>query len=388
MSIQKKRIIIFSCLVFFLTTTQPCCSDQIPAIGKVPQQVEDQFLPDPPDIQVETWVKNLEIPWSLVFLPNGDALVSERPGRIKIIRKNQNIPEPYTEILETLHLGEGGLMGLAVHPRFEENPYIYAMHTYRGKQGPLNRVIRLHHQEKTAVFDTVIIDNIPGHRVHDGGRIGFGPDGMLYVCTGDIWQADLAQDKSSLSGKILRLTPDGEIPKDNPFPDSPVWSLGNRNPQGLAWHHETGVLFSSEHGPSGEFGLRGMDEINIIQKGANFGWPRVVGAAGNDPYHDPVVMWIHATPPGGMAFVKNDLYVATLRSEALIRIRMETADGDFRVSAIERWFATDNFSGKYGRLRDVVLGPDKSLYVLTSNRDGRGSPRPDDDKILRIVFAE
>lgn len=211
---------------------------------------------------------------------------------------------------------------------------------------------------------------------------------MLYVCTGDIWQSDLAQDKSSLAGKILRLTPDGEIPKDNPFPDSPVWSLGNRNPQGLAWHHETGVLFSSEHGPSGEFGLRGMDEINIIHKGDNFGWPRVVGAAGKNPYHDPVVMWIQATPPGGMAFVKNDLYVATLRSEALIRIRIETSEEDFRVSAIERWFATDNFSGKYGRLRDVVLGPDNSLYVLTSNRDGRGNPRPGDDKILKIILAE
>jgi glucose/arabinose dehydrogenase len=314
--------------------------------------------------------------------------VSERPGRIKIIRKGENMPEPYVEIRETLHLGEGGLMGIAVHPRFEENPYIYAMHTYRGEQGPLNRVIRLRHQDKTAAFDTVIIDNIPGHRVHNGGRIGFGPDHMLYICTGDIWQTDLAQDKNSLAGKILRLTPDGEIPKDNPFPYSPVWSLGNRNPQGLAWHHESGLLFSSEHGPSGEFGLRGMDEINIIKKGANFGWPAAVGATGKNPYHDPVVMWIQATPPGGIAFIKNDLYVATLRSEALIRIRMEMADGDFKVSAIERWFATGHFSGKYGRLRDVVPGPDKSLYVLTSNRDGRGNPRPGDDKILRIVLPD
>ena len=146
--------------------------------------------------------------------------------------------------------------------------------------------------------------------------------------------------------------------------------------------------FSSEHGSSGEFGLRGRDEINIIQKGGNFGWPAVVGAAGKNPYHDPVVMWLQATPPGGIFWVKNDLYVATLRSESLIRIRMETADGEFKVSAIERWFATENFSGKYGRLRDVVSGPDKSLYVLTSNRDGRGRQRPDDDKILRILLPD
>lgn len=131
-----------------------------------------------------------------------------------------------------------------------------------------------------------------------------------------------------------------------------------------------------------------MDEINIIQKGAHFGWPHVVGAAGKNSYHDPLVMWKQATPPGGITFVNNDLFVATLRSEALIRIRMETADGDFRVSAIERWFATDNFSSKYGRLRNVVTGPDNSMYVLTSNRDERGSPRPDDDKILRIVLPD
>lgn len=382
---RKRNIIIFS-FIFFLAFTQPCCSDQSPVIGKVPQQAEDRFLPDPPDIQIKSWIENLEIPWSLVFLPNGDAMVSERPGRIKMVRKDQNFSEPYMEIRETLHSGEGGLMGLAVHPRFEENSYIYAMHTYMGEQGPLNRVIRLRHQKNTAVFDQVIIDKIPGHRVHNGGRIGFGPDHMLYVCTGDIWEADLAQDRNSLAGKILRLTPDGEIPKDNPFSESPVWSLGNRNPQGLAWHPETGTLFSSEHGPSGEFGLRGMDEINIIQKGGNLGWPAVVGAAGKNSYHDPLVMWIQATPPGGMAFIENDLYVATLRSEALIRIRMKTGDGIFKVEAIERWFATGPFSGKYGRLRDVVSGPDNALYLLTSNRDGRGSPRPGDDKILRMVL--
>jgi glucose/arabinose dehydrogenase len=388
MTINQKTTLIFCCLFLFFITTQPSSGDQGPVIGGVPQKVDDLFVPDPPDIQVETWVENLEIPWSLVFLPNGDALVSERPGRIKIIRKDQTIPEAYLEIRETLHAGEGGLMGLAIHPRFVEFPYIYAMHTYIGELGPNNRVIRLRHQGKTAVFDTVIIDNIPGHTVHNGGRISFGPDDMLYVCTGDVWQAELAQDRNSLAGKILRLTPDGDIPRDNPFPESPVWSYGHRNPQGLAWHLPSAILFSSEHGPSGEFGLRNKDEINIIQKGGNFGWPHVVGAAGKNSYHDPLVMWKQATPPGGIAFFKNDLYVATLRSEALIRIRLETTNRNFNISTIERFFTKGHYSGKFGRLRDVVLGPDESLYVLTGNRDGRGKVRPNDDKILKIVFSD
>jgi len=356
-----------------------------PVVGDPPQKIEDNFIPDPDDYRVDVWLQGLEIPWSLVFLNEEKALVSERRGSIRLIINGILEPEPYKIIQEAEHIGEGGLMGLAKHPDFPEQPYVYVMYTYRNQGELFNRVARYIDTGKTLEFDLVIQENIPGHRVHNGGRIAFGPDKMLYVCTGDIWQADIAQNRDNLGGKILRYSPEGGIPADNPFNDSPVYSMGHRNPQGLGWHPETGFLFSSEHGPSGEYGLRGMDIINMIQKGGNYGWPLVVGAANLDGYIDPVIMWVRATPPSGMAFWKDSLYVATLRSEALVRVGFESAGDSHEVKSIDRLFADDWFKGKYGRLRDAVVGPDGALYVLTNNRDGRGNPRQGDDRILRLI---
>jgi quinoprotein glucose dehydrogenase len=288
-------------------------------------------------------------------------------------------------ILELAVGGEGGLMGLALHPDFPEEPYLYAMHTYRGPDGVKNRVIRLEDRGDHGRFDKVIIENIPGGLNHNGGRIAFGPDGMLYVTTGETFDAQLAADLNSLGGKILRLTPEGKVPEDNPFPDSPVYSFGHRNPQGLAWHPETGQLFASEHGPSGEFGLRAHDEINMIRPGGNYGWPNVVGAPGLKPYADPLVVWKEtAVPPAGMAFYDGDLFVAVLGRGALIRISLAQLGPGYRVERIERWFAQAPHETRLGRIRDVVAAPDGRLYFLTSNRDGRGSPRPGDDKIYRL----
>ncbi|MBR9980777.1 MAG: PQQ-dependent sugar dehydrogenase [Desulfatitalea sp.] len=360
-----------------------CSAQGDPVVGGVPQTVPDTRRSDLAGYKVETWVEGLEIPWSLVFISAEEALVSERPGRIRLIRQGRVLPEPYAEP-EGLHTGEGGLMGLALHPEFPDPPYIYAMQTYREGGRSANRVVRLRHAGERATADRVIIDKIPGHRVHNGGRIGFGPDGMLYITTGDIWQADLAQDPDSLAGKILRLTPDGAVPADNPREGSPIYSSGHRNPQGLAWHPATGGLFSSEHGPSGEYGLRGRDIINVIEKGGNYGWPRTVGKVNRPPYIDPLIMWETATPPGGVAFWNGDLFVATLRSEALIRIQVTPRDGGYQVTAIERWFTEDHADVAFGRLRDTVVGPDNRLYILTSNRDGRGRVRPGDDRIVRI----
>ncbi len=354
------------------------------ASGFYQGQPQDQFLPEVPGVQVESWVESLEIPWSLVFLPDGRALVSERPGRIRMVENGSLRAEAYAT-LEVAHIGEGGLMGLALHPQFPDVPFIYAMHTFQRSNGVENRVVRLLHEGDHGVFDTVIIDGIPGGRAHNGGRIAFGPDGMLYVTTGEIFQGHLAQDLSSLGGKILRITPEGGIPEDNPFSESPVYSYGHRNPQGLVFHPETGSLFSSEHGPSGEQGWYGHDEINIIVPGGNYGWPEVIGAPGDERFVDPLVFWEPATPPSGMTFWNRDLLIATLRSQALVRIVVETGDGTYQVQEIERWFADGDFSGRFGRLRDAVTGPDGSLYVLTSNRDGRGSPREGDDRILRIT---
>jgi len=373
-----------------------------PIVGPKPQTVDDVFIPAPIDIGVENWITGLEAPWSLVFLPDGRALVSERPGRVRLIRDGQLAPEPYA-VFETtrgasgvgdffLNLfarGEGGLMGLAVHPDFPKAPYIYAMYTWRGQSGVRNRIVRLRDHGDYGTFDKIILGGVPGALFHNGGRIAFGPDGMLYATTGEIFERRMAQDLKALGGKILRIDPEGNIPADNPFPGSPVWSYGHRNPQGLAWHPETGQLFQSEHGPSGEVGFGAHDEINIIEKGRNYGWPLIVGAPGKAPYADPIVMWPeNSVPPTGIAFHQGDLYIATLRSEALIRLKLSRSGRRFSVTAIERLFAENEDDGVRGRLRDAVSGPDGALYVLTSNRDGRGSPRPGDDKILRLWVAK
>ena len=357
-----------------------------PILGQVPQTVTDVFLSEVTGLTVETWVENLEIPWALVFLPDGDGLVTERPGRIQYIPAGHDRPSLYAE-LDVAHVGHAGLMGLALHPDFESRPFVYAMHSYYKADKLYNRIVRLRHEGTRGVFDRVIFDEIPGDVTHIGGRIAFGPDGMLYVGTGDVQKPETSQDLEALSGKILRITPEGRIPNDNPFPDSPVYSYGNRVVQGLTWDLETGALFDSEHGPSGEMGLAHRDEINIIDKGGNYGWPEVVGAPGIPVYRDPIVMWKRSSvPPGGMTFYRGDLFVATLGSQALIRIRFNRIGLAYEISRIERWFANDRENGLYGRLRDVTVGPDGDLYVLTSNRDGRASIRPGDDKILRLRF--
>jgi glucose/arabinose dehydrogenase len=380
------KYLLFRVLVILLAFPLSACSQ---IAGNIPQTVQDRYLPDGDGVRVQAWIGNLNIPWSLVFLPDGRALVSERPGSIRLIKDGKLRQKPYASIT-VAHTGEAGLMGLALHPEFPKKPYVYAMHTYKKDDGSLaNRVIRLKDNGETAAFDKVVIDNIPGARLHDGGRIAFGPDGVLYITAGENFEADMAQDLGMLGGKILRITPDGAIPADNPFKGSPIWSYGHRNPQGIAWQPGTGKLFESEHGPSGEFGRFGHDEINVIVKGANYGWPKVIGAGGQTPYIDPIEVWKAATPPSGMTFykgallvhVRGDLFVATLRSRALIRIRLA---GE-RITAIERWFATEGGESRYGRLRDVVEGPDGALYFLTNNTDGRGTPSPGDDRIYRIT---
>jgi quinoprotein glucose dehydrogenase len=382
-----------------LLLVSPLSAAADPLVGPAPQQVKDRYVPKPDGLRLETWVDGLEVPWSLVFLPDGRALVSERPGRIRLIRNGTLQEKPYTTLeaakgqsglfgffTRLFAGGEGGLMGLAVHPDFPKKPYIYAMHTYRDRSGTGNRVIRLIDEGSRARFDRVIVDGIPGASLHNGGRIAFGPDGLLYVSTGEIFEAEHADDLSSLGGKILRVTPDGGIPPDNPFPNSPIYSYGHRNPQGLAWHPETGDLFVSEHGPSGEFGLRAYDEINVIRRGGHYGWPRAVGAPGNEKYVDPLIAWKDiTTPPAGLAFWRGDLYLAVLGGGTLIRIGVDGGTGNYRITRLERLFAKSPSDSLLGRLRAVAVGPDGLLYFSSSNRDGRGDPAPGDDKIYRLV---
>jgi glucose/arabinose dehydrogenase len=279
--------------------------------------------------------------------------------------------------------------GKQVHPKFADNGYVYVAYTYRSGFNRLqNRLVRLREDAKASkgIFDKVLIDNVPGSNNHDGGRVKFGPDGKLYWTTGDAQSARLAQDRKSLAGKVLRLNSDGTVPTDNPFPNSYVYSYGHRNPQGLAWQAGTSRLYATEHGPSGFQGCC-RDEVNFIEAGKNYGWPEIRGDETKDGMVAPMV---HAGTsetwaPAGAVFATlgpwaGSLLFTGLRGQTLYRIELDANDPR-KTAKLERLYYR-----RFGRLRDIAKGPDGSLYLLTSNRDGRGNPAVDDDKVLRIIF--
>jgi glucose/arabinose dehydrogenase len=320
---------------------------------------------------IGTVTSGLDTPWGIAFLPSGSALVTERnSGRIVEITDGE--VREVGRVGETLAQGESGLLGIAVSPAFDTDRFVYLYVTTASD----NRVLRAAFDGTTLTEPEVILDGIPAARIHDGGRMIFGPDGMLYVATGEAGRRELAQDPNSLGGKILRITGDGEPAPGNPDPASPVYSLGHRNVQGLAFD-DRGRLWASE------FGQNDVDELNLVTAGANYGWSVIEGAGGSDEFVDPVLTWpVSQASPSGLAWFDGSLWMAGLRGERLWRI--DIPDTDVQDTAVT---ATDFFVGEYGRLRTVVAAPDGSLWLTTSNRDGRGSPADDDDRILRIEIS-
>lgn len=347
--------------------------------------VEEGFGPaGAVEVRAETVVSGLEVPWGLAFLPNGDLLVTERPGRLRLVRDGQLVPEPVATV-ETASTSEGGLLGLALHPEFASNRLFY-LYVTAADGGATNRVERwrLSDDGTTAERDRVILDGIAASRFHNGGRLRFGPDGMLYVGTGDAREPDLSQDPQSPNGALLRLTPDGAIPYDNPTPGSPVFLSGIRNTQGWDWPGDASTVWLTDHGPSGELGRRGHDEVSVAHAGDNLGWPTIYGCEEQQGFVTPVLTWEEAAPPGGAAVYtgsaipewRGSLLIGTLGSEHLHRVVIE----DGRLVQHEGYFA-----GEHGRLREVTMGPDGELYVTTSNCDGRGNCPPEGDVILRVT---
>jgi glucose/arabinose dehydrogenase len=325
--------------------------------------------------RIETVTMELEVPWGTAFGPEGDLFVTERPGRVQRITPEGAREEPVADLTDQVATqGEGGLLGLALHP--DDPDLAYTFQTYEDDE-LRNRVVR-HRVSDGFARESVVLDGIPGATIHDGGRIEFGPEGALYVTTGDASRGQLAQNKHSLAGKILRLTPDGDAHPDNPFGNA-VFTYGHRNPQGIAWRG--GTVYVTEHGPASD------DEINVLRAGANYGWPDAKGPSENDRFSDPVAAYTPTIAPASATFYtgpiadwQGDFFFGTLAGVHLHRARIE--DGE----VVEEERLLDD---KYGRLRTVFTGPDEHLYVTTSNRDGRGedSVAPQDDRILRIQPA-
>jgi glucose/arabinose dehydrogenase len=349
---------------------------------------QEQLAGTPADLKIETLIRGLDTPWAVDFAPDGRIFITERLGRIRVVEGGRLLPEPWMT-LEVQAVGEAGLMGLALDPKFAQNRVVYVAYTYRASNGRLqNRLVRLREDQKSGKgnLDKVLIDNVAGANNHDGGRVKFGPDGKIYWTTGDAQTTRFAQDLRSLNGKILRLNADGTVPADNPFANSYVYSYGHRNPQGLAWQSKTQRLYSTEHGPSGFQGCC-RDELNYIEPGKNYGWPEIRGDETREGMVSPIINagTSETWAPAGATFVSRgpwagSLLFTGLRGQTLYRVVLDPNDPR-KADKFERLLYR-----QFGRLRDIVEGSDGNLYLLTSNRDGRGSPKDDDDRVIRLSF--
>ncbi|MCI5050803.1 MAG: PQQ-dependent sugar dehydrogenase [Candidatus Pacebacteria bacterium] len=343
-----------------------------PTESNVPVQSSNQENNEP-----EVIIDNLSVPWGMAFINENEMLITERTGTVLLYNLENNSERAIYQ-KPSLQGGEGGLLGITLHPDFNRNTYVYLYDTYELNGNRLNKIDRYTYDDEELSFDRTIINNIPGAKYHDGGRMAFGPDDKLYVTTGDATVPNLAQELNSLAGKILRMNDDGSIPSDNPFTNSFIYSYGHRNPQGLAWDSD-GNLWSTEHGPSGL--NAGQDELNQILAGGNYGWPMYSGTERPSPNSDtenenlmyPVVasgpdeVWA----PAGLAYYDDILYFGGLRGESLYQYDIDEEE------------FTRQFVGDYGRLRTTLIN-DGVLYMSTSNTDGRGRPDDSDDKIIQL----
>lgn len=337
-----------------------------------------------PGFKVETILTNLSVPWEIVFLPDSSMLFTERPGRVRLYKKGALKTSPVFQLTDIDTTKKMGLLGLTLHPEFKTNRYLYLASNYRSGERSFLRVVRYLFQQDTLTQPKTIIESIPANLNHTGCRLKFGPDGKLYISCGDADEAAKAQNPGALNGKILRLNDDGSIPADNPFVHqggarAEVWSYGHRNAQGIAFQPGSGKMYVSEHGPNGG------DEVNIVQKGGNYGWPVVHHQLTNDSMISPLLEFTPSIAPAEAIFYNNNaipqlkghLLIACLRGEAILNIQLN-----------DQGVVTHDFllQKQLGRIRALAVGPDGYIYLSTSQKDPpEGIPGPDDDKILRLI---
>lgn len=365
------------------------CANAAPTGGVDNVALEMQ---DRTKFRVETVASGLEVPWGFAWLPTGEMLFTERPGRVRIIEKGKLRAEPVFVVPDVEPSSESGLMDISVHPNFGANGYVYLAYAYNA-DGKRVKVMRYKYADGKFTEPAAIIENVPGAPNHAGTRCRFGPDGKLYVTTGDSTDWNLAQDNSSLAGKTLRLNDDGSVPKDNPFVGKKgyrpeIWTTGHRNAQGLAWQPGSGLMFQTEHGPSGFEGRGGgADEVNIVERGKNYGWPAIYGKKTAPGMVAPLLEYTPACAPASAMFysgdvfrdLKGSLFIGCLRGTRMIRVILNG-----RTVLSQENLLVD----KVGRIREIGQSPDGLIYFSTSNRDGRGTPADNDDRIMRIVPAE
>jgi glucose/arabinose dehydrogenase len=348
-----------------------------------------------PQFQVETVASNLEVVWSIVFAADNRTFFTERPGRVRVIENGKLRADAFFVVPNVEPTGENGLMGMALHPNFSENHFVYLAYAYRENSGDQKvRVRRYRENGATLIEPKTIIEKIPAARYHSGTRLKFGPDGKLYITTGDATNQSEAQKLNTLAGKTLRLNDDGTIPADNPFINekaarTEIWTYGHRNAQGMDFQPESGLMFQTEHGPSlidgvSLFKRSGGDEVNIIERGKNYGWAKISHDMKRDGMETPIVQYSPAiAPASGMFYrgamfpeLKNNFLFGALKGESIVRLVL---DGRKIVSQDKL------LSKQMGRIREIAEAPDGSIYFSTSNRDGRGNPTKEDDRILRLV---
>jgi aldose sugar dehydrogenase len=342
--------------------------------------------------RVETVASGLEVPWAFAWLPTGEMLFTERKGRIRMLIGAKLKPEPVFVVPDVEPSGESGLMDISVHPDFAKNGFIYLAYSYNA-DGRRVKVMRYKYVEGAFTEPKTIIENVPGAPNHAGMRARFGPDLKLYITTGDSTEWKLAQDNNSLAGKTLRLNDDGTVPHDNPFVGKAgyrpeIWSTGHRNAQGIAWQRGGNVMFQTEHGPTGYEGKgSGADEVNIVERGKNYGWPEIVGKEARPGMVTPLLEYSPACAPASATFYYGSLFpdlngnflFGCLRGQSIVRVQLSGRTVLGQENLLE---------GKVGRIREVAQGPEGFIYFSTSNRDGRGRPSVDDDRIMRLVPAE
>ncbi|KGX83519.1 PQQ-dependent sugar dehydrogenase [Pontibacillus marinus] len=311
---------------------------------------------------------NLKVPWDIIQTGEG-FFISQRGGTIIKVRANGEKTEmPLQLERDVVHRGEGGLLGFVLHPNYAQNQNAYVYHTYEEQGRRQNRVVLLKQVNQSWEEQKVLLEGIPGSNIHNGGRLEIGPDQKLYVSTGDAAQESNAQDLNSLSGKILRMNLDGSIPSDNPFNNSYIYSYGHRNPQGMTWS-EDGTMYAAEHGS------RAYDEINLIKPGANYGWPVIRGNEQKEGMETPLFHSGENTwAPSGLTYQNGHLYMAGLRGEQIREFDLEQKSSRVFVDGV-------------GRVRDILFD-ENDMYFITNNTDGRGTPRPNDDKLIKVVLKQ